>query len=128
MKLIFPSIFFFALSLFAGAPHSRSDSKVEWLDAASYDFGDVQRNKAVTHDFHFRNISGQPIIVDNVRTTCGCTVPDWDKAAVAPDSTGVISVEYDARDTGYFLKKIKVYFHGQGRAEVLYIEGDVVGN
>lgn len=103
-------------------------SKVEWLGATSHDFGDVKRHKPVTHDFRFRNISGRPLVVDNVRTSCGCTVPDWDKAAVPPDSTGIISVEYDARDPGYFLKKIKVYFHGQRRAEVLYIEGDVVGN
>ncbi len=103
-------------------------SKVEWLGATTHDFGDVQRHQPVRHDFHFRNLSGAPIIIDNVRTSCGCTVPDWDKAAVPPDSTGIISVEYDARDPGYFLKKVKVYFHGQRRAEVLYVEGDVVGN
>lgn len=104
-----------------------AESKVEWLTPDSFDFGDVTRNKPVSHEFRFRNLSGQALIVDNVRTSCGCTVPDWDKAAVPPDSVGIISVEYDARSLGYFLKKVKVYFNGQRRAEVLYIEGDVVG-
>lgn len=98
-------------------------SKVEWLTETTYDFGDIPHRKPAKHEFRFRNVSGEPLVIDNVRPSCGCTAPGWDAAAVPPDSTGLISVEYDARDLGYFYKKIKVYFNGQGRAEVLYIEG-----
>ncbi|MCB9266794.1 MAG: DUF1573 domain-containing protein [Lewinellaceae bacterium] len=99
------------------------DSKVEWLTETTHDFGDIPQKKTAVFEFQFRNISDGALIIDNVRTSCGCTVPGWDTAAVSPDSTGVISVEYDARDLGYFNKKVKVYFNGQRRAEVLFIEG-----
>lgn len=101
------------------------DSKVEWLTPTSYDFGDIIHKQPVRHDFSFKNITDAPLTVDNVRTTCGCTVPDWSEAPVLPDSTGIISVEYDARDEGYFKKQIKVYFSSQRKAEKLMVEGYV---
>ncbi len=98
---------------------------VEWLSETTYDFGDIAHRESVTHEFAFRNTSDAPITIDNVRTSCGCTVPNWAERPVLPDSIGQISVEYDARDTGWFRKYIKVYFSNQRRAEKLYIEGFV---
>jgi|APTNR8051073442_1049403.scaffolds.fasta_scaffold08165_2 hypothetical protein len=100
-------------------------AKVEWLSPVEHDFGVLQHRKPSTHEFRFRNTSGEPLTVDNVRASCGCTVPDWSYEPVLPDSVGVISVEYDARDIGYFYKKLKVYLHGQKKPELLVIEGEV---
>ena len=116
------SLLAFSLPLGPGRQFSTA-SKVEWLSEDTHDFGDIPQKKPARYDFRFRNISGEPLVIDNVRPSCGCTVPNWDAAAVAPDSIGAISIEYDARDLGYFNKKVKVYFHGQRKAEVLYIEG-----
>ena len=102
-----------------------SDSKVIWESPMEYDFGDINYKKPVQYDFVFKNISGEDLIIDNVRTTCGCTVPDWKETPIAPDSIGHIKVRFDARNLGYFRKKIKVYFDGQRKAEKLYIEGYV---
>jgi len=96
---------------------------VEWEGDTSHEMGDLIRNQPATHEFVFRNVSGEPVVIDNVRTSCGCTVPEWDEVPIAPDSTGVIAVTYDARDLGYFKKKVKVYFSNQRKAEVLFIEG-----
>lgn len=96
---------------------------VEWEGETSYEMGDLIRNQPSTHEFVFRNVSGEPMVIDNVRTSCGCTVPEWDEVPIGPDSTGVIAVTYDARDLGYFKKKVKVYFSNQRKAEVLFIEG-----
>lgn len=96
---------------------------VEWEGTTSYEMGDLIRNQPATHEFVFRNVSGEPMVIDNVRASCGCTVPEWGDAPVPTDSTGIIAVTYDARDLGYFKKKIKVYFSNQRKAEVLFIEG-----
>lgn len=101
-------------------------SKVEWLTPATHEFGDLIHKEAATHEFLFRNISKDTITIDNVRPSCGCTLPNWEDTPVPPDSTGAIRVEYDAHDQGYFKKKIKVYFSGQRKAEILYLEGWVV--
>lgn len=104
------------------------DSKVEWLSPTSHDFGDIVHQKPVRFNFSFKNVSGSPITIDNVRTTCGCTTPDWQEAPIFPDSTSNITVEYDARDVGFFKKQIKVYLKGQRKAEKLWIEGFVEGD
>ncbi len=102
------------------------ESKVEWLTETTHDFGSLRHEKPQTFNFRYRNVSKDSLWVDNVRASCGCTSPDWEDAAVAPGEQGLIKVEYDARDEGYFYKKIKVYFSGQRKPEILYIEGDVI--
>lgn len=107
----------FALSL---------NSPIAWQGPTTYEMGDIIHQDSAVHDFVFKNVSGQALTIDNVRPSCGCTGTVWSQAPVPPDSTGTIRVVYDARDLGYFNKKIKVYFSGQRRAEVLFIEGWVV--
>lgn len=106
-------------------PAIADDSKVEWLDAVEHNFGDLKANKPVKVDFRFKNISEAPLTIDNVRTTCGCTAPDWSDEVVAPGETGSINIEFDAKKEGYFRKKITVFFSGQRQGEKLYIEGYV---
>ena len=114
-----PLIFlFFSFSL-------DNDSVVHWSGPMTHDFGDLEFQKTVKHDFEFKNISGEPFVIDNVRTSCGCTAPDWSEAPILPDSTAKISIEFDARKQGYFRKWIRVYFSNQRKAERLYIEGYV---
>jgi hypothetical protein len=110
------------ISVFTALPFE-SESKVEWLGPTTHEFGDIYHKEGATHRFEYRNVSDTPIIIDNARPSCGCTIPTWSKAPVLPDSTGVLEVKYDAGDLGYFRKKIKVYFSGQRKAEVLYLEG-----
>ena len=100
-------------------------SKVEWLGPTEHEFGDLQQGVPVSTAFRFRNTSDVPIFIDNVRTTCGCTSPDWSDTVVEPGAEDSIQVEFDAKKLGYFHKKITVYFSGQRRAEKLYISGYV---
>jgi len=98
---------------------------VTWLSPKTHDFGLIEHNRAVSVDFRFQNTTAQPLLIDNVRTTCGCTVPEWEKGAILPDSTGVIRVQYDAQKRGTFRKRILVFFSAQRKAEKLFIEGEV---
>ncbi len=108
------------LALFAAAPKL----SIVW-DTTTHNFGDIPHGQPVTHTFTFRNTGTRPLYIDNVRTSCGCTSPDWADVQIPPDSIGRIHVEYDADDLGVFAKPIKVYFKGQRKAEKLLIEGYV---
>lgn len=102
-------------------------SRVEWLNETSHDFGTIKQNQPVSHIFKFKNISDTPLTIDNVRTTCGCTAPEWDESEVIlPDSTGKITLAFDAKAPGYFYKMAKVWINGQKRGEKLFIEGEVI--
>ena len=100
---------------------------VEWLESTIIDLGDLPKDQTATTAFSFRNTGSIPLYIDNVRVACGCTSPDWQDLAVAPDSIGIIHIEYDAHDPGYFNKWIKVYFRDYRKAEKLWIEGYVEG-
>ena len=112
-------LLFFFLSWIAPEP------SWEWLDPLEHDFGDIPQHEEATHAFRYVNTGEVPLTIDNIRTSCGCTTPDWAQSPVMPGDTGVILLEYDARDPGYFRKQSKVYFHGYRKAEKLYIEGFV---
>lgn len=98
---------------------------VLWLSDRNYDFGEITYEEPVTCFFRFKNTTNTPIVIDNVRTTCGCTAPDWSLEPVAPDSISEIKIIYDAKKYGYFKKKIRVFFSNQKKAEMLTIEGFV---
>lgn len=120
MKLFLSSILAFSLCLFA------PKGKVEWLSPTTHDFGEILHKSATRHAFHFKNTSDTPFVIDNVRTSCGCTAADWVETPILPDSTATIEVIYDAHDLGYFRKYVKVFLSGQRKAEKLYLEGEVV--
>lgn len=103
-----------------------SESIVKWLSPATHDFGEVIHKKTIEHQFLFKNTSPEAFVIDNVRTSCGCTAADWQETPILPDSSASIQVVYDAIELGYFRKSIKVYFSGQRKAEKLYLEGTVV--
>jgi len=100
-------------------------SQVEWSTGKSFDFGDIEKDTPVTTTFTFKNNSTQPIVVEMVRSTCGCTVPKWSEEPVEPGQTGDIKVVYDAKKNGYFRKRIKVFFVGVRKANKLDVQGDV---
>ena len=117
------NLFFFYFSLL-WLPLFAQD--IIWLTPVEHDFGEFEQFDIQQVAFKFKNNSGEAVVVDNVRTTCGCTSPDWSDEPIPADSTSVITIEYDARKIGFFYKKVKVYFSGIRKGEKLSVEGEVV--
>lgn len=120
-------LFLLVIISFLNPIHQSEADKIsiEWLTPETHDFGDLIKGKRVYHTFKFKNTGETPIVISNVRPSCGCTAPDWDTSPVLPDSTSSINIEFDARDEGYFNKMIKVFFHGQRKGFKIYVEGYV---
>ncbi len=97
---------------------------VEW-NKIDYDFGTIEEDVPVTTTFILTNISEKEIQIDNIRTTCGCTSPDWTQRVIEPQDTAHVLVEYDAKDKGEFAKVIKVFLNRQRKGESLFIQGEV---
>lgn len=98
---------------------------VEWLTEKDHDFQHLRQEHPKTFVFRFKNIDTQPIVLQTVRTSCGCTAAVWTETPIAPGATGQIEVEYDAYQRGEFRKKIRVFFDRQRKPEILYIHGEV---
>lgn len=59
-----------------------------------FDFGNIQQNSENTHIFEFTNTGSEPLIIQDAKGSCGCTVPKYPKEPVAPGATGEIEVVY----------------------------------
>lgn len=62
-----------------------------------YDFGTIDPTQKQTHDFTFTNSGTGDLIIKDAKGSCGCTVPDYPKEAIAPGGTGTIKVSFDPK-------------------------------
>ncbi|MEQ6166564.1 MULTISPECIES: DUF1573 domain-containing protein [unclassified Ekhidna] len=62
----------------------------------SHDFGEITQGEKVEHIFEFENVGNEPLILSDVRTTCGCTAPEWPREPVAPGKTAKIKVVFNS--------------------------------
>ena len=60
-----------------------------------YNFGSVTEGSVVKHTFKFRNTGNKPLLISDIMTTCGCTVPTWNKSPIQPGGTDVVSVSFN---------------------------------
>lgn len=123
MKFIFT--LFILSTILTSNMNAQSARVIEWETPQTHEFGDLIQDVPVKHSFVFKNITDEPITIENVRTTCGCTVPDWSYEPILPGATSEIKVEYDAHKLQGFRKRILVFFYDQKKGEKLYIEGYV---
>jgi hypothetical protein len=87
--------------------NSQNAGKVEWLDR-QITTGNVPFGSPVTREFKFKNISTENLLILQVKSSCHCTVTDWDRNPVAPGQTGVIKVSYDSQKEGDFYRIVSV--------------------
>ncbi len=62
----------------------------------SFDFGDITQGDRVEHVFEFENTGNEPLILSDVRTTCGCTAPEWPREPVAPGAKANLKVVFNS--------------------------------
>ena len=128
VSILLNSSFFSLLYLFVQPNYSPVVAPkvvVEWLTPREHDFSVIPHDKPVETIFKFKNVAGESILLETVRTTCGCTAANWTEGAIAPGATGEVRIEYDAYQRGDFSTKIRVFFNKQRKAEILRIQGTV---
>ena len=65
------------------------------FEEIAHDFGTVDEGEVVTHVFKFTNVGEGPLVIQNARGSCGCTVPNYSDKPVAPGETGEITVNFN---------------------------------
>ena len=99
-------------------------SDVLLVKETRYDFGKIPQGKPVTHIFEVVNTGKEPLQIENVQASCGCTTPEWSHDPIAPGASKKITVGYNAAAKGEFEKTITV-FYNSGKTKLLYIKGEV---
>ena len=90
-----------------------------------HNFGTMKSGSDISYSFEFINTGKEPLIINNVATSCGCTTPEWSKEPIPSKGRGVIKVKYDSSRIGSFSKTISVYSNAKNSPTVLSIRGNV---
>lgn len=92
-----------------------------------HDFGNIQEaDGKVEYKFVFTNTGGSPLIITNVKASCGCTSPTWTEQPIMPGAKGYVSAVFDPiRRPGPFNKSISVESNSESGRIILRIKGDV---
>ena len=125
MKKLFRNIILLAGIIMSSVVTASPKASIEW-QITSIDFGEIVYKKPVTAEFIFKNPGLVPIVINDVKTSCGCTVADFPKQPVVSGQEGKILVTFDAETEGQFSKTITVYSNTDGSITQLFIRGIVV--
>jgi len=112
-----------------GSPENvESENPMASIDfmETTHNFGNIPYTSDGRCYFEFTNTSKKDLLINNVRTTCGCTRPEWPEKPIKPGSKGKIGITYNTKMIGNFNKGITVYSNTQESPTKLFIKGNVV--
>ncbi len=117
------------LFAFCASTAAFSQAKIEFLNDTTIDYGTVSKESdSGVRTFEFKNTGNAPLIITNVQSTCGCTVPSKPTEPIMPGKTGKIDVKYNMAP-GPIRKTITVESNAtnyEGGRIPLKIKGEVI--
>jgi hypothetical protein len=124
MKSSFLLISFLIIGSIVNAQYAKTKMQ---LSATEHDFGTFKEEAGrQTFDFVVTNTGTDPLVIQNVVASCGCTTPEWTKQPIPAGGKGKVTAIYDPKDRpGPFNKTLSVYSNTKPEVVVLVIKGEV---
>ena len=123
------ALFFICLMLFLNYNCTttcyNNNSGVIKFENHIHDFGEVAYKENCEYSFNYSNHGNVPIVIQDVETSCGCTVPDWPKNPLKPGKSEELKITYDTSQPGVFRKTMTVHYNGKDSPVKLSISGNV---
>jgi hypothetical protein len=91
-----------------------------------HNFKDGKVNKELSVYFVYHNKGTDPLKINDIVTTCGCTIPIWSSKELQPGKKDSILVKYDSKLVGKFSKSIFVHHNGENSPESIKIKGRIL--
>jgi hypothetical protein len=95
------------------------------LQQTEIEIKDFQLGKTSEAIFILKNAGLQPLFIQRVNTSCGCTVPKWEKHPIASGKNTEIKVKITPEKKGYFDKTITVHCNAEDTPILLRVSGMV---
>ena len=71
-------------------------TKIQFAEE-TYDFGVINEGEKAKHVYKFTNVGTEPLIIQDAKASCGCTVPTFSKEPVDPGESGKIEVVLNSK-------------------------------
>jgi len=96
------------------------------FEKTTHDYGTVVKGGDGMCEFKFKNTGIEPLILSNVTSSCGCTVPEWPREPILKGKSNTIKVKYDTNRVGPINKTVTVMSNATNGSVQLRIIGTVV--
>ncbi len=111
------------IALISYATHAQAEINFK---QETINYGQVEKGSDGTRSFEFTNGGNEALVITDVKSSCGCTVPEKPDGPIAPGASGVIKVKYDTNRVGKIRKTITVYSNATEPIKALKINGEVM--
>jgi hypothetical protein len=126
LTLIFAMFLFVAFAAKAQTSVTKKAAGPEiTFENLEHDYGTITQGANGDCVFKFKNTGNEPLILSDVRKSCGCTTPTWSKEPIMPNQSGVINIGYNTNNIGTFSKTITVISNATNSSVVITIKGTV---
>lgn len=125
------SIFAFSGYAFSQSAPAAADNKNApeiVFTSVTHDYGTIPYDGDGTFDFEFKNTGNEPLVLSEVRSSCGCTTPEWPREPIKKGQKATIKVKYNTKIIGPFTKSIYVTSNAKTQRIELKIKGTVANN
>lgn len=81
----------------ANEPLNPDEAAQIQFEEESVDLGIVKEGEKGEHIYKFTNVGKQPLIIQNAKGSCGCTVPEFPREPIPVGGSGQIRVTFDSK-------------------------------
>ncbi|WP_303821854.1 DUF1573 domain-containing protein [Apibacter mensalis] len=122
-KFVLSSAFLLGAYIFSNA----QEIKITNYENNTVDYGNVNKGSNGKRIIKIQNVGDKPLIISNIKTSCGCTVPQWTTEPIAPGKKGEITVTYNTSNVGRFSRTITISSNDEKKPNLpVRIEGVVL--
>jgi hypothetical protein len=66
------------------------------FETTDHDFGTIKEGDKVSYTYVLKNTGEAPLIIQEAKPSCGCTVPEWTKTSIPVGGEGFVKAEFDS--------------------------------
>lgn len=118
MKLFFTLLFIGFVNFYATAQEFQFKEE-------TINYGKIDKASNGERIFMFTNIGNQPLVIERIKSSCGCTIPKKPEQPIMPGEKGEIKVSYDTKRVGGFSKSITIFSNAKNPRKSIKIKGYV---
>ena len=93
------------------------------FDQETIDYGKIIKGSEGERTFVFTNVGDAPLIIQSIKSSCGCTVPKKPENPIMSGEKGEIKVSYDTKRIGGFSKQITILSNAITARKIVKIKG-----
>ena len=102
--------------------NSPSKFPVMNFNKTTHDFGVIQNGTPVETVFSYTNTGEAPLVITDIKSTCGCTVPkDWSREPLNPGESSQFNVKFDGKGANKTSKTVIITANTQTGRETVKI-------